>query len=260
MGAVQVIALLSAAVIFIIPFRYFRYFIMGYSALRIISALYMLVSLIIAAKRKRADSLLSLLSFSIMIACMLNDLLFAYGLIESRRLLFAGLLIFAAQQTYRLIKDSLAYQKFSEETYRRLNALTSQKESFISRNSIELYKPIRNIVELGESLLRGSIGPLNSEQIATSSLIVSNGTRLSNMINDILDFSSIRDDSLELHRGAVELFQISQKVLGSCESMIAVHEKTLTNSIDRETPPVDADERRGRADPLQYRKQCREAY
>lgn len=241
---VQIVAVAAAVCVFALPLKYLRPLSLAYKAVMTAGVLYLSVSIIIAVKNNRYASKLTLLSFSIMVLCMLNDILFAVGLITTARLIYLGLFIFAAQQTYRLIMDSLADNRFAEETFNRLTALTNQKETFFSRNSIELNKPIHNIVDLGESLLRGSIGPLNSEQIATSSLIVSNGTRLANMINDILDFSSIKDNTLVLDIEPVDLFQITQKVLNSCESLIAVRDLKLISEVDRETPIVAADERR----------------
>ena len=160
------------------------------------------------------------------------------------RLKIAGLFFFAVQQTVRLVLDSIADYRAAEEAHQRLADVTDQRESFISRNSIELEKPIRNIVELGESLLKGSIGPLNSEQIATSSLIVSNGTRLTNMVNDILDFTNIKENAIELNLIPVALPKLLKKVLNSCESLVAVKEVELVSNLDKDMPPVSADERR----------------
>jgi len=240
----QIFAVAGAVLVFVLPLDLVRYLAFSYSILRSAGAVYLVICLILAVRNKRYASGLTLFSFSILMICILNDVLFSLSLIVSVRLIYLGLAVFAAQQTYRLIMDSLAHNRFSEETYAKLDALTNQKDSFISRNSIELYKPIRNVVELGESLLKGSIGPLNSEQIATSSLIVSNGIRLSNMVNDILDFSSIKDDSLVLTINSVDLFHLTQKVLNSCEALVAIRDMKLVNQIEREIPLVAADERR----------------
>ncbi|MBI9107688.1 MAG: response regulator [Spirochaetales bacterium] len=241
---VEIVSIAALVLVFVLPLNLMRYMVFIYTGLRVVCAVYLIICMIFAVRNGRYASKLTLISFSIMALCMLNDILFSIGLIASVRLVFAGLIVFAAQQTYRLIMDGLADNRFAEETYNKFTALSNQKESFFSRNSIELYRPIRNIVELGEGLLRGSIGPLNSEQIANSSLIVSNGIRLSNMVNDILDFSSIRDNSLNLNITAVDLFQITHKVLNSCEALVAVHDKTLSNEVTRDTPRVAADEQR----------------
>jgi two-component system sensor histidine kinase ChiS len=241
---VQIITLVSGVLVFVMPLPLVRYMTFGYSGLRVAGAVYLWIALVVAVRKKRYSAWLTLLTFTVLMLCMLNDFLTSVGVIDSILLSFIGLFIFAAQQTYRLVVDSLTDNRFAEETYNKLTAMTVQKESFFSRNSIELSKPIRNVVELSEGLLRGSIGPMNSEQIATSSLIVSNGIRLSNMVNDILDFSSIKDNSLLLNIVPVDVFQVAQKVINSCEALVAVQELKLISKIERETPLVAADDKR----------------
>ncbi|HAK45506.1 MAG TPA: hypothetical protein DCO79_06260 [Spirochaeta sp.] len=240
----QVIALAVAVLMFVFPLSLVRDIAVIYSYLRIAGAVYIIWRLAAAIRKGRKGARMTLLSFSILSLCMLNDFLFASGVIQTVRLIFPGLIFFAVNQTYRLIKDSLAdYRKF-EDTHSRLEAVMDQKESFFSRNSIELAKPIRNIVELGESLLKGSIGPLNSEQIATSSLIVSNGVRLSNMVNDILDFTKIKEHEIELKLAPVEFFKVSRKVLNSCEALVAIQDLELISEVGRELKVLAADEQR----------------
>jgi two-component system sensor histidine kinase ChiS len=215
-----------------------------YDVLRLAGAVYILIRMASAIKAGRFQARLTLISFVILMASMINDFLNRAGFIDSIRLLWFGVFIFAAQQTYRLMVDSVSDYREFESTALKLSKLTHQKDSFFLRNSIELDKPIRNIIELGESLLKGSIGPLNSEQIASSSLIVSNGFRLTNMVNDILDFSRIKDNDIDLDLASVNLFKICKKVINSCEALVIFRDVELKSEIDYEVPLVQADERR----------------
>ena len=241
---VQIISLAVAAAMVFVPMPLARFFTMGYSILKAAGGLYLIYCIIAALRNDRKGAVFALVSFSVLMVCLLNDLLNTLVLISTVRLMFAGLFFFAVIQTIRLIFDSIEDYRSSEEASRKLKAVLEQKETFFSRNSIELDKPIRNILELSESLLKGSIGPMNSEQIATSSLIVSNGVRLSNMLNDILDFTRIKDDEVEIRKGAVNFNRVAQKVVNSCDSLIAVRDIKLSMEIESESCYVEADERR----------------
>ena len=240
----HVLSLITAVLIYVLPIHLLTTISFIVSCIVSIGAFYIFWRLVVAVKEKRNGSMLTLVSFGIMFLCMLNDFLFILSIISSFRMMYIGLTFFALQQLNRLIRSTLNdYRKF-EETHLQLTAVMNQKETFFSNNSIELAKPIRNIVELGESLLKGSIGPLNSEQIATSSLIVSNGVRLSNMVNDILDFSKIKEQSIELNYGPVNLYKVSRKVLNSCESLVAIQELELISEVSRDMRLLSADELR----------------
>ncbi len=242
--SVQIIALAVSVSIFIFPLHIARYIIHGYSVLRVTGAVYILFGLVKAARRNADGALWTAVSFSILFICLFNDFLYSLAVISTVRLTFLGMFVFSLHQTHKLVEKNLADYDSAESAHRRLAVLVSQNESFLERNSIELDKPIRNVIELGESLLKGSIGPLNSEQIATSSLIVSNGVRLSNMVNDILYFSSIKEKAIDLNYGPVNLFKISRKVINSCEALVAVKHVDLSIRISRDVKPVYADERR----------------
>ena len=241
---IQLLSLVLALLMFILPVKFLTQVSLGSSALVIAGIFYMIWRLIVAVRAGRKGAVLTFVSFGILFLCMLNDFLSILGVLRSVRLMYAGLFIFGLQQTYRLTVVAIRDNRSFEATHSRLAAVMNQKEHFFSNNSIELAKPIRNIVELGESLLKGSIGPLNSEQIATSSLIVSNGVRLSNMVNDILDFTKIKEQSIELKYGPVDFYKISRKVLNSCEALVAIQELELASEVDRELRLVSADEQR----------------
>lgn len=243
-AGVQILSLAFAVLSAAVPLAYFRYIEFSYFSFKTAGGLYLFICLIRALKAGRKGSLMTLITFSVLLLTILNDYFYSIALISTARLMFAGVIIFAVFQTVRLISDSIEFYRESIRAHRSLAAVISQKETFFSRNSLELDAPIRNILELAESLLRGAIGPLNSEQIATSSLIYSNGVRISNMLNDILDFQHIRDNDIELKTGSVNLYRISQKVLASCESLVAVQSIDLEMKIDRECRLVEADERR----------------
>ena len=240
----QIISVLSAVAAVLLPLYIGRQIAGYYDFVKIAGSVYITVILVRAVKARRSWAKLNSTGFITLFICMLNDGLFSWGIIQSVRLIFVGIFIFAIYQTLELFRSNESFNREARATNSRLDVLMRQKDNFFSRNSLELDKPIRNIVELGESLLKGSIGALNSEQIATSSLIVSNGIRLANMVNDILDFTYIRDKTVELDRGPVDLMKVSRKVVNSCEALISVNKINLISEIDRQTPFVEADERR----------------
>ncbi len=216
----------------------------GFIAVQAAAFLFLLIFIIRAVAAHRKFSKMSLLSFSVFFLVMLNDGLILLGLIHSIKLIWAGVFLFILPQTYKVIVDGFTDLREFQTLHMQLAAVTKQKDLFFSKNSDELAKPIHNIVELGESLLRGSIGPLNSEQIATSSLIVSNGIRLSNMVNDLVDFTVIKEKTVKLNFGSVDLFKVSRKVISSCDALVAVRDLSLMSEINRDDPFAYGDERR----------------
>ncbi len=243
-GAFSLISLFAAICVLFMPLPSARSIFIGASFFRLVIGMYIMVGLILTVKEKRPDSKLTLLSFFIMAVCATNDILYSFEIIHTIRLIFAGLFIFAIQQTHRIVVNSFSSYQSVEEALEKLALAASYKQNFLNRNSIELEKPIRNVVELSESLLKGSIGPLNSEQIATMSLIVSNGVRLSNMVDDIIGFSLIKEGSMRLNIYPVDLFKLSRKVLNSCEAFVAVNDIELKSNIEKGTPVIAADEHR----------------
>ncbi len=242
--AFGVLSSAAAVCAFFIPLPVIRVFFIWIGIFILAGGLYMMIALGLAVKRGRKESIFTLIGFLVLAACAANDILYSFNVINTISLIFTGVFIFAIHQTCWTIFNSLSLYRTSESALEKLHSDEAYNDNFLNRNAIELEKPIRNVVELGESLLKGSIGPLNSEQIATLSLIISNGVRLSNMVDDIIGFSKIKEGSMQLNIYPVDLFKLSRKVINSCEAFVAVKDVELKSHIRKDTPLISADEQR----------------
>ncbi|MDC7126483.1 MAG: hypothetical protein PQJ46_13010, partial [Spirochaetales bacterium] len=228
----------------LIPLNYSNIILATVICAKFIGIIFLLQRLITAFFRKRVSAGAACLSFAVFALCLLNDILIPFGVYPSVRLMWVGLFVFAIQQTYRLVSDNIAERIYSVKNSAKLEMIMNQKDYFFTTNSESLSKPVSNVVGLGESLLRGSIGPLNSEQIATLSLIVSNASMVSNSLNDILDFTYIKNNSLKLNITGVDIFKAVTRVLNNCEALVITSLINLKLEVSRNAGIVAADERR----------------
>jgi signal transduction histidine kinase len=114
----------------------------------------------------------------------------------------------------------------------------------MSNTSHELRTPLNGIIGLAESLLDGAAGQVNEKLAVNLYMIASSGKRLANLVNDILDFSRLKNKSLELQTGPVDIRALTDVVFTLCRPLIGSKDLELVNAIHPELPPVEADENR----------------
>jgi signal transduction histidine kinase/ligand-binding sensor domain-containing protein/serine phosphatase RsbU (regulator of sigma subunit) len=152
-------------------------------------------------------------------------------------LLLAGLVFWFVQSQRRKVINEHAMVQ-------RLTQVDRIKDEFLSNTSHELRTPLNGIIGLAESLIDGVTGELPKETKSHLSLIASSGKRLANLVNDILDFSRLRNNSLELHKNAVDLRALTDVVLTLSRPLIGSKNLELINDINADLEPVNADENR----------------
>lgn len=131
---------------------------------------------------------------------------------------------------------------FNDITERkRIEAL---KDEFLANTSHELRTPLNGIIGIAESLVDGATGQLPELTISNLAMVVSSARRLSNLINDILDFSKLKHGTISLKTKPVGMREVADVVLTLSQPLIGQKSLQLVNKIDRDTPPVDADEDR----------------
>ena len=234
-----------------------------------LSSLMVLVTLIIALKRKHDGSLVLLFSFIVFLACVVNDVLHGQQVIQTDLLTPYGLLFFIFSQSFLLSKrflnafgekerltiemDTLnrdlekkvddrtrelsrlneKLQKNSSELQNsnlKLHELDEAKTDFFTNISHELRTPLTLIISKIEAVLEGS----SPRKVDNSFLedLLRTGRRLKNLINSILDLSKIDSKKLVLHVHEVDISKYLKRFIGSIQSA----EDMSTVLLSLETP------------------------
>ncbi|MGB3509773.1 MAG: ATP-binding protein [Microcoleaceae cyanobacterium] len=140
------------------------------------------------------------------------------------------------------LKNSFASLEAKNQQLKQLDRL---KDEFLANTSHELRTPLNGIIGIGEFLLEGGTGDLNSLTTSNLTMIVSSARRLSNLVNDILDFSKIRHDKLELQIRPIDLRGVVESVVSLNQFLVRKKKNLqLVDAIATDLPPVCADENR----------------
>ena len=114
---------------------------------------------------------------------------------------------------------------------------------FLANTSHELRTPLNGIIGIAESIIDGAAGAVTNQMRNNLSMIVTSGRRLANLVDDILDFSQLKEQSLTLHKRAVDIYSLTDVVLTVMHPLTA-GKIELINDIDDEVQPIDGDEDR----------------
>ncbi|MGK7921201.1 MAG: response regulator [Trichodesmium sp.] len=126
-----------------------------------------------------------------------------------------------------------------------LKKLDKLKDEFLANTSHELRTPLNGIIGIGEFLIDGCTGKLNTVTISNLNMIVSSARRLSNLVNDILDFSKITHNTLQLQTRAVDVRGVVEAVVSLNQILVSKNKNLqLVDAIPENLPPVHADENR----------------
>lgn len=132
-------------------------------------------------------------------------------------------------------------RKEAEEKNKRLDQL---KDEFLANTSHEIKTPLNGMINLTESLLKGSGGELTSLQRQNMELILISSKRLLTLVNDILDFSQIKNKDIKLRLKRVDLHSAVTLTMDLL-SYQAVHKNVkLENNVSPTSPALMADENR----------------
>jgi two-component system sensor histidine kinase ChiS len=127
---------------------------------------------------------------------------------------------------------------------RRLQQVDKLKDEFLANTSHELRTPLNGIIGLAESLLDGLNGPLPAQTRYSLRLIAASGKRLAALVNDILDFAKLKNQSVALHKKAVDLRVLADIVVTLSRPLVGEKKLTLHNYIPENLPAAYADEDR----------------
>ncbi len=224
-----------------IPYQIFSIAVIAYICLGLYRAL----------RRRRSEAGLMLAGFLLLVATVINDILYMNLVIHSVYLVSVGIAVLIFFQAFalarRLARSFAAVETLTEELEQKniaLSSLDKLKDEFLANTSHELRTPLNGIVGIAESLIQGVTGMLSEKTRRNLALIVASGRRLSVLINDILDLSRLRNRDIRLRCRPVDLRTVADTVLRVMFPLAETKPLALHNEIPGDLPPVLADEER----------------
>ncbi len=109
----------------------------------------------------------------------------------------------------KLDSEMTRYLSAKEE----VDSLEGKRDNLLSDVTVELYRPLNELVTLSERLLAGEDGELRGPQQEDVRIILKAAARLREMVNEILDLSSLLDDDLSLDFERVDLVEVVTDVI-----------------------------------------------
>ena len=215
-----------------------------YQVLTALVAVYVLVGIVKAVRKKRTGSWLILFGALAATLSLINDLVVLNYFAIGNQLFSFGLFLFVLTQALVLSKRySKAFESIESLTS-ELKKMDRLKDEFLISTSQELRTPLMGISGIATSLLDGAAGELNPVQKDNIRLIANSGQRLATLIKDILDISKLKNQDIKLSSKSLDLWTIADAVLTL--SFQAAMEKNLAlkNEVPSYLPLIYADENR----------------
>ncbi|MCB1322217.1 MAG: SpoIIE family protein phosphatase, partial [Leptospiraceae bacterium] len=183
-----------------------------YQAHLLISGLYGLICMILAAIRKRDFSGAMLLGGLPLFLGTVYDVMVSRSIVPIQQLGALNLLVFicvyAGILSIRYARSFKQVESLSTELHRKnaeLRHLDELKNEFLANTSHELRTPLHGIIGITESILQGATGKISEETRANLRLVASSGRRLTTLVNDILDFSKATHGDLTIQTRSINL-------------------------------------------------------
>ena len=152
------------------------------------------------------------------------------------------------QKELDLERKALTAEKEAREKEKhvseRLKKVDKMKDEFLANTSHELRTPINGIIGIVESLVDGVTGKLPEKTISNLKMVVTSGHRLANLVNDILDHSKLKHQDIGLQIKPIDMRSLTDVVIVLSSHLIEGKDLKITNKIQEDIPPVDADENR----------------
>lgn len=162
--------------------------------------------------------------------------------------IYALLLLVIFWWFLRIQRARLQYEQQQVEQerslVRRLQQVDKLRDEFLANTSHELRTPLNGIIGLAESLLDGGGGKLPAQAQYSLRLIAASGQRLAALVNDILDFSKLKNQSIALHKKALDLRVLVDVVITLSRPLVGDKKLALHNMVPADLPAIYADEDR----------------
>ncbi len=236
--------LLFAIFVIVSPARIYNRLLIVIQFVIIIMGLYFVnifKSMVLNGKK---EALFILIGTLFLYGTVINDILFFNEIIFTESYSSLGLFFFIISHAIMIsIHHSKAFSR-AERVSEHLVAIDKLKDDFLIYTSNELYKPLKGIIGISESMIEGATGKLNSIQLSNLSKIVLSSRRLFNLVNDIADFSKIKNNDIILEKKPVDLKQVTKLVFELCKPMASEKTLELKNNISPGIPLAYGDESR----------------
>lgn len=214
--------------------------------------LFYMVKLVIDRKK---GSLLFGLSFLMLFAAVLHDLLYTHFIVHGRPMVQLGVIAFVITQSMILNRRYVQSLSLVEAMTRELKSrneelvkLDQVKDDFLAHTSHELRTPIHGIAGLAHALLleskQNGNGRMTENQSHQLTLIESSAKRLGYLVNEILDFSKLKHQELSLKLVDVNLASVLGITVRLLEPLVSSKPVTFKADIPSLLPAVKADENR----------------
>jgi signal transduction histidine kinase len=119
------------------------------------------------------------------------------------------------------------------------------KSAFLASMSHELRTPLNAIINFTKFVAKGSMGPVNAEQVETLNEVIDSAKHLLNLINDVLDMSKIESGSLNLFiEKNVDLRAILNTVIATGKSLLGDKSVKVETDIEADLPSIQGDRQR----------------
>lgn len=256
---IQFITLAFSAFVIVTPASVFSYTVDIFLYFMILCMAYILFALLKAAFRGKAWSRVILAGYFILLVAGANDIIGKFTSVSTGLYLPLGLLIFTFSQSLILSKlysnafstvetlsdNLLKYSKELEEKNILLEKVDKLKDDFLANTTHELKTPLHGIIGISQSLLQNS-ETSSEKRDENLSLIMTSAWRLANLVDDILDFSKMKNQDIKLNIKPVDIWQLTEMVIGLLKHLIKIKRLSIINKIDPDTPLISADEEKVR--------------
>lgn len=119
------------------------------------------------------------------------------------------------------------------------------KSAFLASMSHELRTPLNSIINFSKFVARGTVGPVNAEQVGMLNDVVNSGQHLLVLINDVLDMSKIEAGSLNLFvENNIDINTLLNSAVTTASALIGEKPITIVTEIDPTLPRLRADRQR----------------
>ena len=147
------------------------------------------------------------------------------------------LLMLFAQHAATAIQEAQLFHLSTEQTARleainaELNRANQHKSEFLANMSHELRTPLNSILGFSQLLLEGDGGTLSAEQRQDVEIITQNGRHLLGLINDLLDISKLEAGKAQLHRGEVDVVELTSECVEGVRSLARTKKLELESEV-----------------------------
>lgn len=142
------------------------------------------------------------------------------------------------------ISERVAVERAYRQARDEAEAANRSKSAFLANMSHELRTPLNSIIGFSDSLLAGTLGPVeNPKHREYLSIIRDGGEHLLQLINDILDLSRIEAGKLKLEEGEVDLHTAFADSIRLVAERAGSGGLYIDNRIPKDLPELWADER-----------------